>query len=324
MYENPETKILLYGNPNMLTIHVPIALGQDEIGSIFCGEKRSGEVYTSEDVKLLETFAYQAATALSRAKFYLEIKNHAENLESNVAARTKDLRKAQEHQKQMMLEISHNLQTPLAIFQTKIEQLKQKKRLNPEVAGFEQSLKDLSSFIYSLLTLAKIENRPEPPTITTFNVSELVRDIAEEMSIIAENSNIKLATDITRDIFIMGNPKELREAILNMLSNAVKYMHPTGIREIRIDLKKIGGVARLSIADTGVGINQTDVDQLFERFYRVKNSGNSIGTGLGLAITKRIVDYHHGKIWCESKKGSGTTFYVDVPLAESERTYWGG
>lgn len=307
---------------HMPTARVPIALGQDEIGSIFCGRKRSGEDYMPHDIQLLETFAYQAATALSRAKFYLEVKSQAITLESKVDARTKDLQRAQEHQKQMMLDISHNLQTPLAIFQTKIEQLKQSYRFDPAVANFEQSLRDLSSFIYSLLTLAKLENRPEPPSIAEVNVSDLVDDIAEEMSIITENAGIELNVKINPDVKVLGSTRELREAILNIASNAVKYMREAKKRTIAIRLEKKETSTLLSVADNGIGIAETDAARLFERFYRVKKTKNSTGTGLGLAITKKIVDYHGGRIWCESKEGVGTTFFIELPLVGADRTYW--
>lgn len=301
--------------PYMQALRVPIVLDGAEIGSISCGKKRSGDRYAPQDVKLIETFAYQAATALSRAKFYGEIKNYAETLESKVQERTNDLRQAQESQKQMMVDLSHNIQTPLAIFQTKIEQLKRIFRADPAVSNFEQSLKDLSSFIYNLMALAKLEHRTRPELATPVNVSALLADIADEVTVIGGSRGIAVRAAIAPDVFIKGNAKELREAILNLASNAVKYMRKTGKREIVVALTRSDGKAVLSVADTGVGIAEDDVKRLFERFYRARRSDNSIGTGLGLAVTRQIVDLHGGRIWCESREGAGATFFIELPTA---------
>src|SRR3989344_2278591 len=94
------------------------------IGSIHVSSKQSGDPYTAQDQRLLETFAYQAATAFSRAQLYEETRQHAVELERIVAERTRELQKAQEDERQTLIELSHNLQTPLAVFHARLEQLK--------------------------------------------------------------------------------------------------------------------------------------------------------------------------------------------------------
>ena len=105
---------------------IPILLNEKTSGQIIIGPKRSGDAYTEEDIMLLNTFATQAATAISRVFLYQEVKEYADELEQKVQARTQELQTAQENQRDMMLHISHNLQTPLAILQTKIEKTKTK------------------------------------------------------------------------------------------------------------------------------------------------------------------------------------------------------
>ena len=235
-------------------------------------------------------------------------------LETKVRERTEELRHAQENQKQMMIDISHNLQTPLTIFQTKIEQLKKVLPDDAIVSGFENSLKDLSNFIYNLMSLARLEHQGIAISASTINMSLFMEDIVEEITVIASDKNIAVHESISKEISVHGNAKELREAIFNILSNAIKYMKPEGMKELWISLTKRDGSALISIRDNGIGVSKSDRSRIFERFYRVKKSRSAVGTGLGLAITRQIVTRHHGRIWCESEEDVGTTFFIELPL----------
>jgi signal transduction histidine kinase len=301
--------------PCKSTLYIPIELENKEIGSIFCGPKRSGDYYTHEDIKLLKTFTYHAATALSRAGLYKEVKRHAKNLESKVQERTRDLKESQDKQKQMIVDISHNLQTPLTIFQTKIEQLKKNYPFDEAITGFEKSLNDLSEFIYKLLALSKLENKIAPTETTKINLSEVVKEIAEEVNVIADHKKIVLKIKITDNLYIKANEKEIQEAFLNIVSNAFKYLKVDGKREVALHLQKEKDKILFSVTDTGIGIPQSDCKHIFERFYRANKSAES-GTGIGLAITKKIIDQCGGSIWCESVEHLGTTFYVELQEAK--------
>ncbi|MEJ0053942.1 MAG: ATP-binding protein [bacterium] len=300
-------------DPSGRTMYVPIAFEGATVGAIRIGEKRSGDAYTSEDAKLLATFAYQAATALSRARLYEQVKRHAEELEQKVAERTEELRRAQESQRQMLNDISHNLQTPLAIFQTKIERLKRILVNDGEVAGFEQSLSALSNFIYDLLSLANLDQAASEGT-EDVPLTQLCAEIAEELVIIAAPRGIEVTSAIEPGIVVRGNAKRLREAVMNIASNAVKYMRAEGRKEIRIALARADGGTELSISDTGIGILPEDRERVFERFYRGKNTPyDARGTGLGLAFAKRIIEQQGGSIAVESELGEGTRMRIRFP-----------
>jgi len=316
---NGETTNTSIISTDMKQLQVPVSIEEKNIGWIFCDEKRSGDPYTQEDVRLIETFAHQAAIALGRARLYKEVEDYAEMLESKVLERTEDLRLSQENQKQMIIDISHNLQTPLAVFQTKLEQLKKFSPNEPMFSDFERILGELSEFIYKLLSLANLEYAKER-IISLIDLSSLVRDIEEEIKIIAVSHHIKVESEIEDNLLIKGNCKEIREAILNILSNAIKYMKPENMRKIQITLLKEGGDAKLAIGDNGIGIAPEDQSRIFERFYRVKKDGRTFGLGIGLAITKHIIKEHGGDITCTSKENVGTTFTIKLPLENRSNT----
>ncbi|MBX2866767.1 hypothetical protein KTR10_02350 [Candidatus Kaiserbacteria bacterium] len=269
----------------------PIILNDETIGHIVVCEKKSGDPYTEEDKHLLTTFAYHAATALGRARLFRE-------LEDKVEERTAEVRALHENQSQMMLDIAHGLQTPLAVFKNNVDQMENAETLN-------RSLMDLSHFIDDLLTLARLETTPT--THQSVNLSELLADVVEEVETIASADDVVVTSNITPNIHIQGDLAELRAVLMNLASNALKYMGD-GKKKLSFALSKTDDVL-LSVSDTGIGIAEGDLPHVFDRFYRVKASRKT-GNGLGLAITKRIVEKHNGTIAAESTLGEGSTFTI--------------
>jgi signal transduction histidine kinase len=296
-------------------LSIPIEIEDSIIGYILVGEKLSGESYTRIDLKLLRTFAFQAATALSRASMYKEMQRHAEDLEEKVEKRTSTLRAMQEGQRKMLIEISHNLQTPLAIFQTKLDRMRKSVPYDDEIRSMEQSIVSLSDFIYDLLALSLLEGTLEREENIRVSLSCLLEEITEEMNIITADQGISITSTIVPDIFIKGNKKRLSEVVMNLANNSVKYMGTSEHRELSFILSKNNDVAQVVIADTGMGIPSEDLPHIFERFYRscdISNAGIR-GTGLGLSIVKQIVERHGGSITAESTLGIGSSFAFTIP-----------
>lgn len=292
----------------------PIISGSNEIGAIVVREKRSGDRYTSEDARLLRTFSMQASTALARAQLFMQVRRHASELEEKVAERTEELRRAREGERQMMLDIAHGLQTPLAVVATKLEQFADSGE-PLEIRPLQQSLENLSGFVADLLKLAHFEYAPVL-CLQDLDLSEFVAGLCDEVEIIAEAQGMRLLRKIEPIIIVEGDARELRLAIMNLISNAVKYMRRDGLREIRVLLAKDEDSIILSIGDSGVGISQSDLPRIFDRFYRATVSGER-GGGLGLAITKAILDRHGASIEASSRVGEGTTMVVRFPLKKA-------
>ncbi|MFC1802001.1 ATP-binding protein [Patescibacteria group bacterium] len=288
-------------------LSIPITLEGNIIGNMTLGEKLSGDNYTPKDIKLLETFGYQMGVSIKKAKLYEQAKKHSSELESKVIERTAKIQELQESQKQIFVDISHNLQTPLTIIKSKLDLLKKTVK-NDELNLFERSLDDVSKFIYDMLRLVKTESG-EDFEKKSFDFSSLLNELVEYFDILSKDKDILIKHSITPDIYIVGDKNKLEELITNLVSNAIKYI--SNEREIYINLKKIKNNIELVIEDTGIGIGEKYLPNIFNRFYRIKDDNNSIkGTGLGLAICKDIVEKHNGEIIVESKLGKGTKFVI--------------
>lgn len=300
---------------------VPIMLEDDFLGMLFVGPKRSGDNYSSGDIALLENFSSQIAVAFQKILLYRQVAEHSATLEQKVLDRTREISALREQEHQMIADISHGLQTPLTILKTEIRKLREQHAEIKHVDAFEKSIDMISKFIYDLLTLARLEHAKKSDQSEVIDFSELLEELVEYTQIPAEAGGIRMTCHIDPDIFINGERDHLNEALVNILSNAIKYIGKEKKKEIAITLMASGTDAVLTVQDSGIGISPHDIPHLFERFYRVENAGNrnTRGTGLGLAITKRIIERHGGHIAVVSTLGKGTTFTITIPLLGEEK-----
>jgi len=226
--------------------------------------------------------------------------------------RSRELERLQENQKQMLLDISHALQTPLAIFQAKLESVKDTVLGAATVLSLESSLSELSVFVSDLLRLSRLENSAEC-IHTPFNLSSTMEALLEEIRIIGTGDAIHVDSVITPSVTISGDPTKIREVVRGLTSNSIKHMRPEGEKRITFSLTKDGSWALLTIEDNGVGIGESDLPHIFERFWRAKGAEHRPGSGLGLALAKHIVERHGGTLTAKSRLGVGTTLTVRVP-----------
>lgn len=297
-------------------LSMPVILGEARIAVITVGPKRSGDPYEREDERLLATFANHTASALARVNLYRRIEAHAEELEAKVLERTERIASMREAEKQLMLDISHNLQTPLAIFQTKLDQAKRTPTHTLDFTALERSLSDLSNFIYTLLTLAKRESEGALLESSTVNLTQLLAELVEELEVIAAARDVRIFAEVKPDLLVQGDAARIREAIMNCADNALSYLCEDGERTVSIRAFRSDSTIHIEITDTGIGISDSDLPRLFERFYRGANARSRAGTGLGLASAKQIVEQHGGIIAAKSVLGSGTTITVLLPATE--------
>ncbi|MBI2361205.1 MAG: HAMP domain-containing protein [Deltaproteobacteria bacterium] len=249
------------------------------------------------------------------------------NLEQKVAARTRELRlanqrldEASKHKSQFLASVSHELRTPLnaIIALTRLVMRKtegqiadlQRENLQKVLISAEQLL----NLINGLLDLAKIEAGRMEVFVETFRLEEVVETLISTVESIIKGSHVRVIRDVRPDIPPLSTDREkLKQILLNLLSNAAKF---TEEGEIRISAWHENGSLKLVVADTGVGIKKEALDYIFEEFRQAGMPGTREprGTGLGLAIVKRLVDLLGGKIGVESEISKGSRFTVTLPV----------
>ena len=168
--------------------------------------------------------------------------------------------------------------------------------------------------IDSLLDFAKIEAGKMDVRVEPVKVDDIIHGAAATFEPILNEGSVRLIREIAPDIPTLNTDREkLRQIILNLLDNAVKF---TARGEIKIIAAQQNGSLKLVVSDTGVGIAREEIDQIFEEFHRGKSSRR--GTGLGLSIVKKFVNLLGGEIAVESEVGKGATFTVALPLEHSK------
>jgi signal transduction histidine kinase len=167
----------------------------------------------------------------------------------------------------------------------------------------------------SLLTLARLD-AVSNLEMTGVNLTDLIQESLDCIRPIADEQGITLEAQLAA-IKCFGNRSKLRQAMDNLLANAIKYSRESGMVAVR--LSAAGQWIRIEIEDNGIGIPKEAIPKLFDRFFRVDQSRSRAdgGTGLGLAIVKKIIECHHGSVSVESTLGQGSTFRVELPVHQT-------
>ncbi|MEI8130607.1 MAG: ATP-binding protein [bacterium] len=306
----PEARVAGFRNA-----YQPIMFEKSSIGVLTLGPKKSGDFYTQKDAQFLATFAVQAAIALTKAELYARVQNYSAHLERLVAERTDEIQKLQEEQKEAMITISHNLQTPLAIIRGELEILSDHSENPTQLLAVQKSIDRVSGFIRQLLRVVRFEHSLDQHEMTPIALKPLLQEQIDYFEVVAEDKHITLITDIADCGSILGNKKLLEELVTNIVANAMHYRSPLRDGHVTITLKKSGHLALLTISDNGAGISADDLPHIFDRFYRApQNPASHTGSGLGLAIAKQIVTRHNGCIRVTSTLHEGTTFSIQFPI----------
>ncbi len=221
---------------------------------------------------------------------------------------------------------AHDLKAPLAAIQTFLGvildgfagDLNEKQKHMMERAS--QRINELLNLISNLLDIPRIEIGQLAQEMTEVSLAQLIDKFVEETSSLVEQKGLKLLVHMPPNLScVYGAPSRLQQVVTNLVNNAIEY---TIEGAITVRMKERDKDVQVEIMDTGIGIPPQDMPRLFEDFYRGSNA-TSKGTGLGLSITKRIVEAHGGKIWCESpcpETNAGSRFTFVLPkLCEVER-----
>jgi two-component system, OmpR family, sensor histidine kinase CiaH len=228
------------------------------------------------------------------------------------------IKEAFDRQKQFIADASHELKTPLAVINTNVDVLLS----NGEHSVSSQSkwlhyikseVERMAKLTKNLLYLTQIDYSEINMVYSQLNLSEAVESIILTMEAIIFENNILLNYDIEPNLVVSGNSEQLKQVVMILLDNALKYTNING--RVNLFLKKSYNNVVLSVTNTGNGIPDKYIHKIFDRFYRIdkSRSRDSGGYGLGLAIAKAIVEQHGGKIETHSVLNESTTFNIELP-----------
>ncbi|WP_158624994.1 ATP-binding protein [Corallococcus terminator] len=264
----------------------------------------------------VEMLGGAASAALGNARAYEAERRRAEALAEIDLAKTA-----------FFSNVSHEFRTPLTLLLGPVEDLLAGRQgalpeeVRGELAVVHRNALRLLKLVNALLDFSRIEAGRAQATVEPTDLSSLTRDIASAYRSAVERAGMRLVVDAEP----LGEPvlvdREMWEKIvLNLVSNAFKFTHAG---EIRVELKREGGFARLSVQDTGIGIPKSELGRVFQRFHRVHEAKGRTheGSGIGLALVQDLAKLHGGSVEVRSVVGGGSTFFVRVPLGNA---FWRG
>jgi signal transduction histidine kinase len=282
------------------------------IGSLSLNRRVPGE-FPPEAVEVLKTFATQSALAIQNARLFREIADKSRQLEA-----------ASRHKSEFLANMSHELRTPLNAIIGFSEVLMQRMfgELNTKqdeyLKDIYESGRHLLSLINDILDLSKIEAGRMELEATDFDLPSAIDNALTLLRERATRRGITLGRTLDEHLgMLRGDERKVKQVLLNLLSNALKFTPEGG----RIDVSAVlnDGVAEVSVADTGVGIAPEDQEAVFEEFRQVGTADKKVeGTGLGLALSRKFIELHGGRIWVKSQVGHGSTFTFTLPMHREE------
>jgi hypothetical protein len=231
------------------------------------------------------------------------------------------LRQREAMQRQMIATVSHELRTPIAAIKASAETLRAGTAGGPHGRArfleiIESHADRLSSIVENLLIDAEIESGKIQPKPGLISLKPFAEQLVQSMVPLAERRSVTVIVRAEPDASVWIDAEHLSRILHNLVDNAIKYSRKNGLVEVRAS--RAGAEARLSVIDTGIGIDKEDLPLVFQQFFRSEKArALSIkGTGLGLSILKTLVEANGGRIWAESEKGKGSAFHFTAPAAK--------
>jgi signal transduction histidine kinase len=292
---------------------LPLPLGEGlPPGWIFVGPKRSGLRFTDVDQELLRALAAEMASSLRRIRLQEEVV-----YERTIRQKLEELGRLKT---EFISSVSHELRTPMASLQAisellnsgKVDETQLRKHLIELMAG---ECGRLSRYLHNVLDFGRIEQNAMSYAIRPTELNPVVSGVVEVVRAASADDDLDLEVHVpSSPVTVEADPDAVRQALLNLVDNAIKYS--SGRRHIAVRLAATpGGGAEISVRDRGIGISPEDRERIFDAFYRAPEAVqcDPQGVGLGLRIVKHIMDAHGGEVGLVSTPGRGTTFTLKFP-----------
>jgi len=285
---------------------VPISSKEHMLG-VLGGIRHGGRVLAANQVQLLATIGHQLGIAVENARL------------AEQAAEVKILREVNRLRSELIANVSHELRTPLGLIRISSSSL-----LMEDVAfgratqrqflhSIDEETTKLERIVEHLLDLGRMESGRLRLDRQPTDMGELAAAVIKSMATLSPAH--RLSADLpAQPMTALVDAKRIEQVLRNLLDNAIKYSPNGGA--IVVAARRHAATIQFSVRDPGIGIGADEWEKIFGRFYRVENevTQRMRGAGLGLAVCQGIVEAHGGRIWLESKLGSGSTFHCTVPI----------
>jgi len=298
-------------------IMVPIGLDDRVIGMIYVFMVREPRAWTIAEANVVQAVAGFVARAI------VEVEQQA-----NQRAYVERLERLDRQKSDFLATVSHELRTPLTSISGYVELLQG--RETGELTAQQRRMLEvisrnafrLRSLIEDVLVLSRIESGVSRADYVEVSIRGLITRVGEELSALAQGGAIELEIDVgPQAAIVLGDSASLERAVVNILSNAIKFSRPGGVVTIKGTLDQGARRVLVTCQDRGIGIPAPDLADLFTRFFRASNATDQAipGAGLGLSIAKQIVEAHRGELRLTSVEEEGTTVVLDLPMYDSRQ-----
>ena len=288
---------------------VPMLRDGRPIGTITVA-RRVVRPFSDVQTALVQAFADQAVIAIENVRLFKELE-----------AANRGLAAASQHKSEFLANMSHELRTPLNAIIGYSELLEEEAgeldagRLVPDLQKIAAAAQHQLSLINDILDLSKVEAGRMELELAEFDLPSAIENALTLVRERASRRGIALGRTIDAHLGAhRGDERKVKQVLLNLLSNALKFT-PEGGR-IDVSARMKDGVAEIAVTDTGIGIAPEDQEAVFEEFRQVGAADKRVeGTGLGLALSRKFIELHGGRIWVQSQVGHGSTFTFTLPVA---------
>lgn len=248
-----------------------------------------------------------------------EIGSTFNDMADTIQTQIEELKGVERLRQELIANVSHDLRTPIASIQgfSELLQSKGQELSNEEKTEYldiiNNNVERLKNLVNDLFELSKLESNSVQPDFEPMSVADLVYDISGKYRLIASEKGISINTILSNNLPLVRADIAMIDRVLqNLIDNAVKYCNQGDT--INIELDTTGKQIKVTVADTGEGISETDLPHIFDRYYKGSDSSPKTSTGLGLAIAKRIVELHGSAIQVQSQINRGTAFSFSLPV----------
>lgn len=292
-------------------IAMPLTFRNDTIGVLEVINKRGNNRFSKEDLFLLEALAAQAGMTIMSNLLFQEVKSafqevdELERLKSNFIAIT-----------------SHEFRTPLGLIlghATFLNETSQEESVRQQVDVIIRSANRLREIIEDLSKMSNFQSRTSHIRQRLISMNELIKNVIDGNKLAASEKKVQLSGKYPEEtLFVEGDEEKLLLALNNLVDNAIAFTDEGGI--ITICLGKNANQVQVQVEDTGIGIPESDLPRIFERFFQVQShlTRRHGGMGLGLTVAKAMVDLHKGQLIAESIEGQGSKFTMILPPAQGQ------